>query len=145
MTRTRGEAVSVPHFACRAGLARRCLQRTISATKDESRGVPPFICRLPRSNTITVDELRSALENPAYRISREQIQDLLEAADLDGDRKIDWKEFLAATVDKVKMTRQERLQYVFSLFDTGAVRELPCCNSVSGVVGRPCLVRPSLA
>lgn len=75
-----------------------------------------------RSGTITMDELRSALDNPTYGISKDQINQLLEAADLDGDRTIDWKEFLAATVDKVKMTRQDRLAYVFSLFDAGEPR-----------------------
>jgi len=70
-----------------------------------------------KSGTITMDELRSALDNPSYGMTKEQIQGLLDAADLDGNRRIDWKEFLAATVSKSKLTREDRLSYIFSVYD----------------------------
>lgn len=70
-----------------------------------------------QSGTLTVDELRGALERPEYGISAEHVAGLLRVADLDGNRVIDWKEFLAATVDKMAVRRQERLWHVFGIFD----------------------------
>jgi len=69
------------------------------------------------SNTITMEELRGALEKPEYALTKEKLRALMEGADLDGDRTIDWKEFLAATLDRSKMRRADRLAYVFRLYD----------------------------
>nr|QBB20011.1 putative calcium dependent protein kinase [Ettlia sp. YC001] len=69
------------------------------------------------SGTITVEEMRKALQNWGHRISESELQSLMAIADVDGDGLIDYNEFVAATMHLSKLEKEELLQKAFKQLD----------------------------
>lgn len=68
-----------------------------------------------RSGTITVDELREGLRKKGTKIPETELQRIMENADVNGDGKIDYEEFLAATMHLGKLEREENLYKAFQV------------------------------
>lgn len=69
------------------------------------------------SGTITVDEMRDGLMAKGGLIPESELQRIMENADVNGDGKVDYEEFLAATMHLGKLEREENLYKAFQFFD----------------------------
>eukprot|EP00879_Flechtneria_rotunda_P004051 GHRR01004294.1.p1 GENE.GHRR01004294.1~~GHRR01004294.1.p1 ORF type:complete len:279 (+),score=107.43 GHRR01004294.1:1153-1989(+) len=69
------------------------------------------------SGTITVDEMRDGLRAKGSKIPESELQRIMENADVNGDGKVDYEEFLAATMHLGKLEREENLYRAFQFFD----------------------------
>jgi calcium-dependent protein kinase len=69
------------------------------------------------SGTITVEEMRKALNQWGHKIDDVQLQQLMAIADVDGDGLIDYNEFVAATMHYSKLEKEELLQKSFQQLD----------------------------
>ncbi|KAK8955813.1 Calcium-dependent protein kinase 6 [Platanthera guangdongensis] len=69
------------------------------------------------SGAITFDELKAGLRRYGSTLKDTEIQDLMDAADVDHSGTIDYGEFIAATVHLNKLEREEHLVAAFSYFD----------------------------
>ncbi|CAI5508220.1 unnamed protein product [Closterium sp. Naga37s-1] len=70
-----------------------------------------------RSGTITFEELKAGLQRIGANMQDSEVQELMDAADFDGNGMIDYGEFLAATMHLNKIEREETLFAAFSHFD----------------------------
>eukprot|EP00878_Enallax_costatus_P028419 GHUV01030697.1.p2 GENE.GHUV01030697.1~~GHUV01030697.1.p2 ORF type:complete len:108 (-),score=26.37 GHUV01030697.1:846-1169(-) len=69
----------------------------------------------PCSGTITVDEMREGLMAKGGLIPESELQRIMENADVNGDGKVDYEEFLAATMHLGKLEREENLYKAFQV------------------------------
>nr|GLL42307.1 calcium-dependent protein kinase 11-like [Ipomoea trifida] len=69
------------------------------------------------SGTITFEELKQSLKRVGSDLMESEIQDLMNAADIDNNGTIDYGEFLAATLHLNKMEKEENLIAAFAYFD----------------------------
>ncbi|KAG6390612.1 hypothetical protein SASPL_148350 [Salvia splendens] len=69
-----------------------------------------------RSGTI-YDELRTGLTKLGSRLSETEIQQLMEAADVDQNGTIDYVEFITATMHRHRLEKEENLHKAFQYFD----------------------------
>lgn len=69
------------------------------------------------SGTITVEELKKALQDWGHRIHDDELKSLMAIADVDGDGLIDYNEFVAATMHVSKLEKEELLQKAFKQLD----------------------------
>ncbi|KAL6752945.1 kinase-like domain-containing protein [Haematococcus lacustris] len=70
-----------------------------------------------KSGTITVEEMRTALQQWGHKISEVDLQQLMSVADVDGDGLIDYNEFVASTMHMSKLEKEEVLQQAFQQLD----------------------------
>lgn len=70
-----------------------------------------------RSGTITLEELKNGLARLGSRLSEPEIEQLMEAADVDKSGTIDYMEFVTATMHRHRLERDENLLEVFKYFD----------------------------
>ena len=68
-----------------------------------------------RSGTITVEELRDGLKQKGSLLPADELVAIMENADIDGDGKIDYEEFLAATMHLGKLEREEHMLKAFQV------------------------------
>eukprot|EP01025_Chloroclados_australasicus_P049366 TRINITY_DN5618_c1_g1_i1.p1 TRINITY_DN5618_c1_g1~~TRINITY_DN5618_c1_g1_i1.p1 ORF type:complete len:498 (-),score=89.57 TRINITY_DN5618_c1_g1_i1:1369-2862(-) len=71
-----------------------------------------------KSGTITVSEMKEALKLKGGDIPSEELQRIMENADVDGDGVIEYEEFLASTLHINKIESKEQLYKAFQHFDT---------------------------
>ncbi|MQL94772.1 hypothetical protein Taro_027419, partial [Colocasia esculenta] len=69
------------------------------------------------SGTITYDELKAGLHKLGTKLSEPEVQQLMEAADVDGNGAIDYIEFITATMHMNRMEREGHLYMAFEYFD----------------------------
>ncbi|KAI3730323.1 hypothetical protein L1987_61492 [Smallanthus sonchifolius] len=69
------------------------------------------------SGFITYEELKTGLSKLGSRLAESEIQQLLEAADVDKNGTIDYIEFITATMHRHKLDREENLYKAFQFFD----------------------------
>mmetsp|Transcript_12291 Transcript_12291/g.22016 ORF Transcript_12291/g.22016 Transcript_12291/m.22016 type:complete len:507 (-) Transcript_12291:2527-4047(-) len=69
------------------------------------------------SGTITVDELRDGLRLKGADIALTEVQRIMDNIDINGNSKIDYEEFLAATMHLNKLSREENMVAAFQYFD----------------------------
>ncbi|XP_074575351.1 calcium-dependent protein kinase 1-like [Curcuma longa] len=72
------------------------------------------------SGTLTVEELRAGipkLGNMGIKITESEVQQLMEAADVDGNGSIDYMEFITATMHMNRMEKEDHLYKAFQYFD----------------------------
>ncbi|KAG6414029.1 hypothetical protein SASPL_126746 [Salvia splendens] len=69
------------------------------------------------SGTITLEELKKGLSKQGTKLSEYEVQQLMEAADADGNDTIDYEEFITATMHMNRMDREEHLYTAFQYFD----------------------------
>jgi len=67
---------------------------------------------------ITVDELRQAMNEHSSPAADSDLQQLLASIDIAGSNNLDYREFIAATMDYNIFIREENLQRAFEFFDT---------------------------
>ncbi|CAA7409087.1 unnamed protein product [Spirodela intermedia] len=70
-----------------------------------------------RSGTITHEELKMGLIRLGSKLPDSEVKRLLHAADLDGDGAIDYREFVASTMHRHRLEREEHLHEAFRHFD----------------------------
>ncbi|KAM1100631.1 hypothetical protein FF1_007058 [Malus domestica] len=66
---------------------------------------------------VTIEELRSGIQQLGQNIPDPDLQILMEAADVDGDGALNYGEFVAVTVHLKRMANDEHLHKAFSFFD----------------------------
>ncbi|KAH7431742.1 hypothetical protein KP509_08G063700 [Ceratopteris richardii] len=69
------------------------------------------------SGSITFEELKIGLQKLGSRLMDEEIQKIMEAADVDKNGTIDYGEFITATLNLNKIEREENLLAAFAYFD----------------------------
>ncbi|KAH1204305.1 Calcium-dependent protein kinase 19 [Glycine max] len=69
------------------------------------------------SGTITFEELKSGLFRLGSLVNESEMKQLMDAADIDKSRTIDYFEFIAATMDRHKVEKEESLFKAFQYFD----------------------------
>ncbi|KAH9611391.1 hypothetical protein KSS87_019505 [Heliosperma pusillum] len=70
-----------------------------------------------RSGTITLEELKAGLARLGSRLTEPEIQQLMQAADVDNNGSIDYMEFITATMHRHRLDKDENLQKTFLYFD----------------------------
>ncbi|BBN70532.1 calcium-dependent protein kinase 19, partial [Prunus dulcis] len=66
---------------------------------------------------VTIEELRSGVQQLGQQIPDPDLQILMEAADVDGDGALNYGEFVAVTVHLKRMANDEHLHKAFAFFD----------------------------
>mmetsp|Transcript_5988 Transcript_5988/g.18033 ORF Transcript_5988/g.18033 Transcript_5988/m.18033 type:complete len:536 (+) Transcript_5988:102-1709(+) len=69
------------------------------------------------SGTITVEEMRYALEKLGNKVGDSELLSMWDTFDLDGNGTIEYEEFLAATADLNKINTADNFRYAFKNFD----------------------------
>ena len=67
---------------------------------------------------IEIPELKKIIERTQKDVSKQQLLELIKEVDYNQDGKINFSEFLSATIDINKFLTEKRLQAIFHLFDT---------------------------
>ncbi|KAG0497060.1 hypothetical protein HPP92_001751 [Vanilla planifolia] len=70
-----------------------------------------------RSGTITYEELKIGLNKLGSKLSETEVQQLMDAADVDKNGSIDYIEFITATMHRHKLEKDEHLYKAFQYFD----------------------------
>uniref|UniRef100_A0A804ISI1 non-specific serine/threonine protein kinase n=1 Tax=Musa acuminata subsp. malaccensis TaxID=214687 RepID=A0A804ISI1_MUSAM len=70
-----------------------------------------------RSGTITLEELKTGLRRLGSKLTEDEIKQLMDAADVDKNGTIDYIEFMAATMHRHKLEKEEHLLKAFEHFD----------------------------
>lgn len=65
-----------------------------------------------KSGSITMEEFNEALKRKGGFIAEAELQRVLAEADVNGDGTIDYEEFLAATINRSKLEREDLLRQV---------------------------------
>ncbi|CAN6380466.1 unnamed protein product [Urochloa humidicola] len=88
-------------------------------SEEEITGLKEMFKNIDKDNsgTITLDELKNGLAKHGTKLTDSEIQQLMEAADADGNGLIDYDEFVTATVHMNKLDREEHLYTAFQYFD----------------------------
>ncbi|RVW40256.1 hypothetical protein VitviT2T_029850 [Vitis vinifera] len=88
-------------------------------SEEEIQGLKAMFTNMDtdKSGTITYEELKSGLARLGSKLTEAEVQQLMEAADVDGNGTIDYIEFITATVNRHKLERDEHLFKAFQYFD----------------------------
>ncbi|GFP89923.1 calcium-dependent protein kinase 34 [Phtheirospermum japonicum] len=88
-------------------------------SEDEIMGLKEMFKGMDTDNsgTITLEELKQGLSKQGTKLSEYEVQQLMEAADADGNGTIDYEEFITATMHMNRMDREEHLYTAFQYFD----------------------------
>eukprot|EP01024_Parvocaulis_polyphysoides_P028208 TRINITY_DN25509_c1_g2_i2.p1 TRINITY_DN25509_c1_g2~~TRINITY_DN25509_c1_g2_i2.p1 ORF type:complete len:481 (+),score=100.05 TRINITY_DN25509_c1_g2_i2:147-1589(+) len=68
--------------------------------------------------TITLNELRKAMNNWGHKMQDDQLQQIMDSVDVDGDGKIEYNEFVAMTMHVSRLEKEEVMAQAFRDFDT---------------------------
>jgi calcium-dependent protein kinase len=71
------------------------------------------------SGTITVEEMREGLRKKGGRIPETELQRIMDLADVNGDGRVDYEEFLAATLNLNKLEREDIMYRTFQVSASG--------------------------
>eukprot|EP00752_Nemacystus_decipiens_P004515 g4123.t1 len=69
------------------------------------------------NGSICVDELKMVVKKEGLEYIEEEVVAMLKGVDLDGNDSIEWKEFLAATIDRNVFIREDNVRRAFQYFD----------------------------
>jgi calcium-dependent protein kinase len=67
---------------------------------------------------INADELKQAIKNSNLNIPDQQIDEIIDEVDYFGNKKINYTEFIVATMDVKRFLDEEKLDALFNQFDT---------------------------
>ncbi|XP_021287531.1 calcium-dependent protein kinase 2 [Herrania umbratica] len=86
---------------------------------EEIQGLKQMFANIDTDNsgTITYDELKTGLARLGSKLTEAEVQQLMEAADVDGNGSIDYIEFITATMHRHRLERDEHLYKAFQHFD----------------------------
>ncbi|KAH6764585.1 calcium-dependent protein kinase 21 [Perilla frutescens var. frutescens] len=90
-----------------------------SLSEEEIKGLKAMFANMDTDNsgTITYEELKTGLARLGSKLSEAEVQQLMDAADVDGNGTIDYIEFITATMHRHKLERDEHLFKAFQFFD----------------------------
>ncbi|WOG89974.1 hypothetical protein DCAR_0209215 [Daucus carota subsp. sativus] len=90
-----------------------------SLSEEEIKGLKSMFANMDtdKSGTITYEELKSGLARLGSKLSELEVQQLMDAADVDGNGTIDYLEFITATMHRHKLESYEHLYKAFQYFD----------------------------
>ncbi|KAL1829828.1 hypothetical protein ACET3Z_008240 [Daucus carota] len=90
-----------------------------SLSEEEIKGLKSMFANMDtdKSGTITYEELKSGLARLGSKLSEVEVQQLMDAADVDGNGTIDYLEFITATMHRHKLESYEHLYKAFQYFD----------------------------
>ncbi|KAK6934456.1 Protein kinase domain [Dillenia turbinata] len=88
-------------------------------SEEEIQGLKSMFTNMDTDNsgTITYEELKSGLARLGSKLTEAEVQQLMEAADVDGNGTIDYIEFITATMHRHRLERDENLYKAFQYFD----------------------------
>lgn len=93
------------------------------------------------TGTVTVDELKEAIQKAGWQVDAQALQDMVERMDVDKDGAIEYEGFLKAALDKKALVTEQSLSFLFAQLDRdndglislddfcGVINE---CNAESG-------------
>lgn len=82
---------------------------------------------------LNASELRAALIESDLNITNEQIDKIISECDYFGNKKINYSEFLMATLDVQKFMDDDKLQAIFNQFDTDSSGHITAENIVTAM------------
>ena len=82
---------------------------------------------------INADELRTAIKNSAIEIPEEKIDEIIDNVDYFGNKKINYSEFLVATLDVKAFLDDSKLKALFTQFDTDGSGKITKDNIVTAM------------
>ncbi|CAM9559159.1 unnamed protein product [Ectocarpus sp. 6 AP-2014] len=83
------------------------------------------------NGSICVDELKMVVKKEGLEYIEEEVMTMLRGVDLDGNDSIEWKEFLAATIDRNVFIREDNVRRAFQHFDIEGSGSITLANLVS--------------
>ncbi|CAI9087189.1 OLC1v1021203C2 [Oldenlandia corymbosa var. corymbosa] len=88
-------------------------------SEEEIKGLKAMFTNIDtdKSGTITYEELKSGLARLGSKLTENEVKQLMEAADVDGNGTIDYIEFITATMHRHRLERDEHLFKAFQYFD----------------------------
>ncbi|KAK8487435.1 hypothetical protein V6N11_076655, partial [Hibiscus sabdariffa] len=89
-------------------------------SEEEIKGLKTMFTNIDTDNsgTITYEELKEGLARLGSKLNEAEVEQLMEAADVDGNGSIDYIEFISATMHRYRLERDEDLYKAFQHFDT---------------------------
>ncbi|KAG8385738.1 hypothetical protein BUALT_Bualt03G0076400 [Buddleja alternifolia] len=98
-------------------LALKVIAQNLS--EEEIKGFKAMFTNMDTDNSgsITYEELKSGLARLGSKLSEAEVQQLMEAADVDGNGTIDYLEFITATMHRHRLEKDEHLFKAFQFFD----------------------------
>ncbi|KAL4369559.1 hypothetical protein GQ457_05G034180 [Hibiscus cannabinus] len=89
-------------------------------SEEEIKGLKTMFTNIDTDNsgTITYEELKEGLARLGSKLNEAEVEQLMEAADVDGNGSIDYIEFISATMHRYRLERDEDLYTAFQHFDT---------------------------
>ena len=67
---------------------------------------------------INIDELKEALSKKGYEVTKEELEEIMDNVDYAGNGKINYTEFLVATIEVKDVLSEDKLFALFKYFDT---------------------------
>ena len=91
-----------------------------------------------QTGMINIDELRNAIKSANLKISDDQIEKIIDEVDYFGNNKINYSEFLMATLDVRQFLDDNKLRAIFNQFDTDGSGNITKDNIVTAMnkIGR---------
>ena len=95
-------------------------------TADELQGLKKLFDSFDRNKDkkLTLDELWKGLNQSGARVKQAEIKELMATVDMDSSGSIDYEEFIAVLVHKVKLCTEENLRQMFREIDTDGSGQL---------------------
>ncbi|CAN1811117.1 Calcium-dependent protein kinase 21 [Linum perenne] len=110
----------IKHFRAMNNMKKLAL-KVIAAnlSEEEIRGLNTVFMNLDtdQSGTITFEELKIGLARLGSKLTENEVKQLMEAADVDGNGTIDYSEFISATMHRYRLEKNEHLYKAFQHFD----------------------------
>ncbi|KAI3466250.1 hypothetical protein Pfo_022913 [Paulownia fortunei] len=98
-------------------LALKVIAENLSA--EEIQGLKAMFKNIDmdKNDTITYEELKAGLATLGSKVTEDEVRQLMDAADVDGNGTIDYIEFITATMHRHRLEREENLYKAFQYFD----------------------------
>jgi len=109
------------HQFCSEGLLKKAALNAIAHTfkEEELQSLRDTFVRLDENHdgTISMSELKVALEQSGTAEQQQRLMELMKGMDLDGDGRIDYREFVASSIEKQQYQGESVCWRAFSSFD----------------------------
>lgn len=70
-----------------------------------------------KSGLLDADEIRQAVRQSKFKISKREVEELIDNIDNNDNTQIDYTEFIASTMDVKKILTEEKIHAIFDCFD----------------------------
>ena len=113
--------VKLQSYQVRSKLQREAMSTMVKLLKEsEISGLRDIFRKLDQDNTgyISFKELENAMQEGGYPGSASDIKQIINNVDYEGNGKINYTEFIVATVSVKEFLTEERMWYLFKYFDT---------------------------